>query len=76
MGLKKFIKPTKGKIILYLILLIAPIVNLLTGINISTKITNFLFFPAKYFYTQGFRMGGDLGLSPATYWVIISIIFG
>jgi hypothetical protein len=45
-------------------------------VSVFTKILNVLFFPAKYFYVQGFRLAGDMGLPPALYWVIISVIIG
>ncbi len=72
----KFLKPTKEKIILSLIFLIAPIIDFFTGINISTKITNVLFFPAKFFYVQGSRTMGDVQFPPALHWIIITVIIG
>ena len=54
---KEFLKPTIGKIILSLVLLIAPIIDFfLENISIFTKITNALFFPATIFYIGGFEM--------------------
>ena len=75
----KFLKPTIEKVILFIILLfIGPIVDvfIIGRVSIFTKITNVLFFPAKYFYVQGFSMFGDLGSPPPLYWWVITLIIG
>ena len=73
----QFFKPTLATIILFLLMLIAPIVDIFSGVNVFTKITNIVFFPAKFFYVSGFRMpGGDLGLPPSLSWTISSVIIG
>ena len=76
MGIKGFFRPTKEKIILLLIMLIAPIVNYFTGVNISTKITNVLFFPGLFFYTGGYYMQGDVMFDPIFLWIIITALIG
>ncbi|HLC98264.1 MAG TPA: hypothetical protein VJC21_05815 [Candidatus Nanoarchaeia archaeon] len=74
---KEFFRPQLEKIILFLALLIVPMIDMFSGVNIATKITNVLFFPAKFFYAEGFRMPrGDLGLPPSLSWTIASVIIG
>ena len=73
---KEFFKPTKSKIILFLIFLLFPIIDFFEVIQVIYEIKDFIFAPVVIFHDFGSYTINDIVYSPKPLWTAISIILG